>query len=102
MEREPEDKIMVTVEQIQQAVDEKKYIISVLGPYKYLGIPREIGNNRLGDTVVVTEWEMSSDTIWVNTWANIENIERVITEKEFYNLIFEFTQVDHLYPTWSR
>ena len=89
---------MLTIEQIQQAIDEKKYLTSSLDGEIFLGIPKKITEGKkINDVYITTEWDVSNDIIWIRFTTHISHFEKILTEEEFYNALFEQAKINDSY-----
>ena len=100
METKPEEKIMLTVKQIEEAIANKQYIKT---EYRYIKggviLPISIEKDANGIYFVKYEFELKSwwnehfdigqSVISIYDTTNITNCENILTQEEFYNWAFE-------------
>ena len=79
----------MTREQIRQAINNKQFIMWEIAGRKYIGIPKRIKGN-----MIDTEWHSSSHLFFVDSQIHINKHIKTINDEEFYNWIFEHTDIE--------
>ena len=94
---------MLTIEQIQQAINEKKYLASSLDGEIFLGIPKKITEGKkINDAYITMEWDVSNDILWIRYTTHISHFKKILTEGEFYNALFEQAKINGSYKIWRQ